>query len=332
MATASSRSRLEPLRQWRVDRETSPERTMVWREPKPKKVPVVYYLSRNGHLEHPHFMEVALSGDGGLRLRDVMDRLDFLRGKGMADLYSWSCKRSYRNGFVWHDLSEDDLIHPVHGHEYVLMGSEHQQPVSFPGSGDSNAGSSGALPEVPERANIRRKRAPWSSFDLGEYKIDLVTDRAEFPPVTELEAEEISPPPSSSSPETADQHRTVGSYAGGRMRASAVLLHVLSCGSINVKEHHGLTAPEGRLKERAAAAKDVEGNGVARVQLEDREYFSGSLIEMKKKGAGDDSGDFRGLKRSSSYHHQGSHQGRGKEKSRGVPNLAQLSRQQVGQR
>ena len=32
--------------------------------------------------------------------------------------------RSYKNGFVWHDLCEDDLIHPAHGNEYVLKGSE----------------------------------------------------------------------------------------------------------------------------------------------------------------------------------------------------------------
>lgn len=32
--------------------------------------------------------------------------------------------RSYRNGFVWHDLSEDDLILPANGNEYVLKGSE----------------------------------------------------------------------------------------------------------------------------------------------------------------------------------------------------------------
>ncbi|XP_022752914.1 protein UPSTREAM OF FLC-like isoform X2 [Durio zibethinus] len=42
----------------------------------------------------------------------------------MASLYSWSCKRSHRNGFVWHDISEDDLILPSHGNEYVLKGSE----------------------------------------------------------------------------------------------------------------------------------------------------------------------------------------------------------------
>ncbi|KAF9614617.1 hypothetical protein IFM89_019594 [Coptis chinensis] len=34
---------------------------------------------------------------------------------------------SYKNGFVWHDLSENDYIYPVHGQEYVLKGSELMQ-------------------------------------------------------------------------------------------------------------------------------------------------------------------------------------------------------------
>ncbi|KAJ4971346.1 hypothetical protein NE237_004445 [Protea cynaroides] len=108
--------------------QTSPERTRVWTEPSPKhqtrKVPVVYYLCRNRHLEHPHFIEVPLSSSAGLYLRDVIDRLNVLRGRGMASIYSWSCKRNYKNGFVWHDLCEDDLILPTHGNEYVLKGSE----------------------------------------------------------------------------------------------------------------------------------------------------------------------------------------------------------------
>ncbi|OMP02425.1 hypothetical protein COLO4_11103 [Corchorus olitorius] len=111
-------------------RQVSPERAKVWTEKSPKyyqlnrKVPVVYYLCRNRQLEHPHFIEVPLSSPDGLYLRDVIERLNILRGRGMASSYSWACKRSYRNGFVWHDLSEDDLILPAHGNEYVLKGSE----------------------------------------------------------------------------------------------------------------------------------------------------------------------------------------------------------------
>ncbi|XP_072981126.1 protein SOSEKI 3-like [Typha angustifolia] len=117
----------------RYGSQTSPERTKVWVEPPPKhqtqlqqgkKIPVVYYLCRNRHLEHPHFIEVPLSSPDGLYLRDVINRLNVLRGKGMATMYSWSCKRSYKNGFVWHDLSDDDLVLPVQGNEYILKGSE----------------------------------------------------------------------------------------------------------------------------------------------------------------------------------------------------------------
>ncbi|KAL8047185.1 hypothetical protein ABFX02_08G223100 [Erythranthe guttata] len=89
-----------------------------------KKVEIVYYLSRNGHLEHPHYMEVTHLSHQQLRLKDVMDRLAVLRGKGMPSLYSWSCKRSYKNGYVWNDLAVNDVIHPSQGAEFVLKGSE----------------------------------------------------------------------------------------------------------------------------------------------------------------------------------------------------------------
>lgn len=104
---------------------SSPDRVRpVQKQAINKRIPVVYYLCRNHHLEHPHFIEVPVSSNDGLYLRDVIKRLIELRGKGMPSLYSWSCKRSYKNGFVWHDLSEDDPILPIHGNEYVLKGSE----------------------------------------------------------------------------------------------------------------------------------------------------------------------------------------------------------------
>ncbi|CAL5090346.1 unnamed protein product [Urochloa decumbens] len=88
-------------------------------------VTVVYYLCRSGrHLEHPHLMEMHLaSPNHALYLRDVIRRLDALRGKGMATMYSWSCKRRYKTGFVWHDVLEDDMLLPAQGSEYVLKGS-----------------------------------------------------------------------------------------------------------------------------------------------------------------------------------------------------------------
>lgn len=124
----SPKGRLE-LRMKQQSRELSPDRAKPsWIEPKsklmPRRVQVLYYLSRNGQLEHPHFMEVTLSSNEGLYLSDVKQRLNALRGKGMANAFSWSSKRSYKNGYVWHDLSEDDIIHPTHGNDFVLKGSE----------------------------------------------------------------------------------------------------------------------------------------------------------------------------------------------------------------
>ncbi|KAL6993125.1 hypothetical protein U1Q18_011243 [Sarracenia purpurea var. burkii] len=42
----------------------------------------------------------------------------------MPSLYSWSSKRSYKNGYVWNDLAENDIIYPSEEAEYVLKGSE----------------------------------------------------------------------------------------------------------------------------------------------------------------------------------------------------------------
>lgn len=123
----------------RKNRETSPDRVRRCMQPKPmkplRKVQVLYYLSRNGQLEHPHFMEVSHLANQQLRLKgklfsqnhpkvktkripnqlsfflslywcfcfpffffsmkDVIDRLTVLRGSGMPSLFSWSCKRYF---------------------------------------------------------------------------------------------------------------------------------------------------------------------------------------------------------------------------------------------
>ncbi|XP_041000420.1 protein SOSEKI 2-like [Juglans microcarpa x Juglans regia] len=184
-----------PRQQW-PDRESSPERTKIWFEPKPKntvqKVPVIYYLSRNGQLEHPHFMEVPLiSSPKGLYLQDVMNRLNFLRGQDMAKLYSWSSKRSYRNGFVWQDLSKNEFIYPCHGHEYILKGSQLlETSLSF--RSYERASSSSSMSNISTEtksssvdsnvpAILRKKNQSWSSFeDLREYQVYKAKTAAEF--------------------------------------------------------------------------------------------------------------------------------------------------------
>ncbi|XP_057956052.1 protein SOSEKI 5 [Malania oleifera] len=389
------RADLQIQKKWK-DRETSPERTKVWTEPsKPKaterRVPVVYYLSRNGQLEHPHFMEVPLSSSEGLYLRDVINRLIFLRGKAMPSMYSWSSKRSYKNGFVWHDLAENDFIYPAHGHEYVLKGSElldappnaiSHETVS-PNSQKPPASEMHKPGEDPDfRIVTRRRNQSWSSSDFNEYKVykaessgDLagkaadaatqtdekrrrrraIRERAEKEedeereeeevrseeiqkkseeeeavyehPSTELSREEISPPPSDSSPETLEalmkadgklircsagaveegQHETGRNLASGRMRASSVLMQLISCGSMSFRD-----CGAGAVKELPLMRMPRGGNQVGKegeplmgapgigggARVEDKEYFSGSLIERKKD-------EFPALKRSSSYNADG---------------------------
>ncbi|KAL8215252.1 hypothetical protein R6Q57_004701 [Mikania cordata] len=369
-------------RKWKDQR--SPERTKVWIEPnKRRRVPVVYYLCRNSQLEHPHFVEVPLSSPDGLYLRDVIDRLNSLRGKGMAALYSWSSKRSYKNGFVWHDLSENDFIYPAHGHEYILKGSELFDGVSkfdeAPSSTSKKSSSSDTLKSVDEfdsPVDRSRRNQPWSAIELHEYKVysgessagriaadastqtesnigrgrPIVNDHEEEDhdnEISELSRNEISPPPSDSStetleslmksdgkliqrPETDAENVDVNPTAGSKIRASSVLIQLISCGTMSFrdcgpgsygKQNPGLgfsrsskykvkMLPRGEEVDDRAEEGTGEGSGEndivlerknrgkKMVETEDKEYFSGSVIETKKD-------EFPVLKRSNSYNANG---------------------------
>ncbi|KAK7404604.1 hypothetical protein VNO78_05559 [Psophocarpus tetragonolobus] len=375
MSVSFSSRELQVPKKW-TEKETSPERTKVWAEPKPKtarKVSVVYYLSRNGQLDHPHFMEVPLSSPHGLYLKDVLNRLNLLRGKAMPTFYSWSAKRSYKNGFVWHDLSENDFIYPTQGQDYILKGSEIL---------DHNVTAAAREEEsAPPVVLSRRRNQSWSSIDMNEYRVyksesfgdsagriaadaatqteekrrrrravreeeaeDILTKNGIEDEMdgergthvtchnnnhtTELSRDEISPPPSDSSPETLEtlmkadgrlglrssesekDNLTVETCSTGRVRASSVLLQLLSCGAVSFKEC-GINSVKdqgfslvGHYKSRMLrgagnqAGKEtgasMEIPDLSGVRLEDKEYFSGSLIETKKV-------ETPALKRSSSY-------------------------------
>ncbi|KAI3834488.1 hypothetical protein MKW92_037256 [Papaver armeniacum] len=399
-------------KKWK-DKTTSPERRKVWTEIKPahyeRKVSVVYYLCRSGSLEHPHFMEVPLSSNDGLFLRDVINRLNLLRGKGMATMYSWSSKRSYKNGFVWQDLSENDFIYPVHGQEYVLKGSElldtpplnNFESATVTTSSSTSSSMEKRIAEVEEEEQecdfpviVRRRNQSWSSIDLNEYKVYKPESNIQSPgkgadastqtddkrrrirrsissvddinpkkisphrineedeyqeeqnQTTELTREEISPPPSSSSPETLEtlikSHRCISQCTNpdqlsspndqnkhsGRIKASAVLMQLISCGTISCttsststiapsdKSHQdgggggGFslisyyksrlprgTGSGGSQMSTPANVVDclMENPSFEKITLEDKEYFSGSLIETNKKE------EFSVIQRSSSY-------------------------------
>ncbi|KAJ0967233.1 hypothetical protein J5N97_024150 [Dioscorea zingiberensis] len=326
----------------------SPERARPWTEPfrllPGKKIPVVYYLCRNRHLEHPHFMEVPLSSSDGLYLRDVIDRLNSLRGRGMAAMYSWSCKRSYKNGFVWHDLLEDDLVVPAHGNEYVLKGSELLDRSPRPAPSPPSSSSS------PPTVVIKEAKSPPSEVELGACKPNGAQDAAtqtenggamdlhsgenhqnrvlKPKPSSEIEREEVSPPPASTS-SSGGKTQTLESLiraearlngfrfmeedqvlvsARTRLKATNVFMHLITCGSISVKDHHNFGLVQ-NYKPKFSHAKfssplelDCFSNNPRLIvsRIEDKEYFSGSFIETKRhmEGAGE---GVPTLKRSSSY-------------------------------
>ncbi|KAL2331992.1 hypothetical protein Fmac_019573 [Flemingia macrophylla] len=389
-------------------RQVSPERAKVWTEKSPKyhqnrKVPVLYYLCRNRQLEHPHFMEVSISSPDGLYLRDVVERLNALRGRGMASLYAWSCKRSYKNGFVWHDLCEDDLILPAHGNEYVLKGSELFYESNSEGFGLTNNVKIQNLKQLPGPVSCRSNDDASTSSSMNEketrnsqedelsprpqtgssdvspesragksdslslplteyksYKSDGLADastqteenvnrpetqktcnrgvstedeeslepecheicRTQVPQVKdnpEICRDVVSPPPSTSSPSSSGgktetlesliradvskmnsfrilEEERIRMQTNARLKASNLLMQLISCGSISVKNHSVGLIPS--YKDRFCHSKFpsplfstsvmlgefdcVAGKTkVMGIKLEDKEYYSGSIVESK---------------------------------------------------
>lgn len=94
--------------------------------------------------------------------------------------------RSYKNGYVWHDLTENDFIYPAHGQEYILKGSELLEGGTISKSDETVVYSSSTIKPPPEAATRkhdddrefaaasaarRRRNQSWCSFDLHEYKV-----------------------------------------------------------------------------------------------------------------------------------------------------------------
>ncbi|XP_044958022.1 protein SOSEKI 3-like isoform X2 [Hordeum vulgare subsp. vulgare] len=192
-----------------------------------KRVAVVYYLYRSRHLEHPHFIEVPLaSPEAGLYLRDVINRLNVLRGKGMAAMYSWSCKRSYKNGFVWHDISEDDLVLPAQGNEYILKGSEllDRSPPDRQQNGVSN--TKGESPKHPQQESPQSRGSQEGCSSSSSPSPSAVIKEASPPTPTQQPqqlAQSIFVPSSSASTNREDEQcRTTHSGSSGNLSPEPV--------------------------------------------------------------------------------------------------------------
>lgn len=88
-----------------------------------RRANVIYFLNRNGFIDHPHLIRVRHFCHSGVHLRDVKRWMSELRGKEMPESFSWSFQRRYNDGLLWQDLTDGDLITPISDYEYVLLGS-----------------------------------------------------------------------------------------------------------------------------------------------------------------------------------------------------------------
>ncbi|KAL4330393.1 hypothetical protein AHAS_Ahas13G0395600 [Arachis hypogaea] len=252
MEVGSERERL-----WRSKRETSPERVKTWRlkgpgpGPSPRcsgsrKVQVVYYLSRNGLLEHPHLMELTLlPSQLPLRLKHVFDRLMALRGTAMPLQYSWSSKRKYKSGYVWHDLAPKDILHPSQGgeEEYVLKGSQLLQPST-------------------ERQGYAYDDVDDDEEEQGDKTSSTTTPHSRCSRgVSTEELLHIN---------TSTVSAALGAAPVPGAATLAEKLNHQACGSSALESNVGTT------KKRETVGK---------LQCEDKEYFSGSLLESIKAQA-----------------------------------------------
>ncbi|KAJ0987367.1 hypothetical protein J5N97_005723 [Dioscorea zingiberensis] len=237
-----------------------------------KKVQVVYYLSRNGQLEHPHFMELYHHPRHHLKLKDVIDKLTVLRGRGMPSLFSWSCKRSYKNGYVWNDLSENDIIYPADGSEYILKGSELFH------------GSSSSAPRLFN--NPKPMQTPNHYVEIIEEEEqekrpgNHTHGEQNSKQQTELQLGDDSSPPSSSSSDPA---------AESAPSLNSVLRQLIVCGSGASGRKSGTVRIRGVSRLASTSANHGEEEDEIRCmsenprfgnsQGEEKEYFSGSIVE-----------------------------------------------------
>ncbi|KAI3824457.1 hypothetical protein L1987_05917 [Smallanthus sonchifolius] len=250
-----------------------------------KKVQVVYYVSKNGELEHPHIVEVTHLVHHHLRLKDVLERLSVLRGRGMPSLYSWSCKRMYKSGYVWNDLGENDVILPSQGHEYVLKASQ----LVFPSPDKHLHGQM----DVPKRKALTPKRH--TEFD--EEELDFEEKRVNYAntPSRGIRISTTLSPPSPS-PTTSKRFEDGDPFP--TLNRNSVLLHLMACGGFKGKPDHQQASAAARkscssssslhkgvlCKQAVAAVEDEiccmsENPRFGKMQGEEREYFSGSIVE-----------------------------------------------------
>lgn len=235
-----------------------------------RRANVIYFLNRNGRIEHPHLIRVHHCCQSGVRLRDVKRWMSELRGKEMPDSFAWSYQRRYKNGILWQDLTDDDLITPISDSEYVLLGSLHSA------AGSSSPAAAVATASVA--AESKPDLLPFSEGDKASEKEELVIE----------DGISVVPQPADVKPfpeeKVEDGRKSPAGNAGGRScswRASHLFCTFISCRVAETDDYAVLNTPHRVI---AAAAGDSGGGRRGMRRRRQRSSNWASLWDNKDGG------------------------------------------------
>ncbi|KAK8562344.1 hypothetical protein V6N12_010428 [Hibiscus sabdariffa] len=319
----SSRDRTTESRKWK-EREISPGRHKIWMKPKScnahahahaqRKVSVVYYLSRNGQLQHPHFMQLPLSSSNhGLYLKGS-EILDHSIGTHSLPVKSSFFRLTKPSDGQKSDNDCDLLsVRRRRNHSWSSIDLHEYRVYKASSIVDS---ARGLAADASTQIDDKRRRGSMVKLKQTETEeVENEGQELEQNPTWELNMEEISPPPSDSSPETLESlmkadgrlrlcnkenlNRSGEGSQSGRTKVSSVLMQLISCGSISFKDCGARSERDqgfsliGHYKSRIPRGK--EGGSFSRLGLEDKECFSGSFSRLGLEDKECSSGSFSRL-------------------------------------
>ncbi|RVX13880.1 hypothetical protein CK203_010284 [Vitis vinifera] len=204
-----------------------------------RKAAVVYYLCRNGQLEHPHFMEIPISSPQGLFLRGAKAWRTCTRGLRNDTTKKISSENKPETNNSGDDCNFPFIIRKRNQSWGSFNPREYKVYKDDPATEHAGKAMDAATQTEDKR---RRRRTAIEEGKEAEYGHSTST--------TELSREEISPPLSNTSSEEAPvgqssvaapsadirNQAAENDRPSGRMKASAVLKHLIRCGSVSVKD------------------------------------------------------------------------------------------------
>ena len=250
---------------------------------------------------------------------------------------------------MWQDLSEEDLILPAQGSDYVLKGSERIIDQNRSNGRSVDAKSQALVSKPPRggssRASSPELNSPWRGLLDASTQTDDVAEEIHKDPnslkinttvskeSSEINADEISPPPTSSSASSsgrktetlealirADAKKTsfrldenAPLQSTSKVKATDVLMQLISCGSIAVKDSYsavGGVSYRSRISRVKLPSPNFSSSRIIRDldglimenprKFEEKVFFSGSLIETRNR----EEKFVPSLKRSNSYNEE----------------------------